>query len=218
MGGGARGSGGDGGGRGGPSLPSPPVPWLTELAVAAFGAVALVLALLRSDYDPLRRYVSEYAVGPGGWAMRAGFLALGAGSFNLVPDFLRARSPERLRAVGWALAVWGGAVVVAALFPVDPQGRPTTSSGAVHLAASGVGFLGLFAAMALAARRFRDADGWRDLAGLTRGFAVATPVAFLLEATVFATVGWVGAGQWILFGLAGAWLVVLARRPGVPGG
>lgn len=135
-----------------------------------------------------------------------------------MPGFLRARSPGGLGKIGWALAVWGGAVVVAALFPVDPRGTSTTPSGTVHLAASGVGFLGLFTAMALAAQGFREIDSWRDLANLTRGFAVATPVAFLLEATVFATVGWVGAGQWILFGLAGAWLVVLARRLGAPGG
>lgn len=217
MSGGRRGS-GDGGSQGGTSPPPPPVPWLTELAVVAFGAVALALAVLRSDYDPPRRYVSEYAIGPGGWAMRTGFLALGVGSLNLVPGLLRTRSPEGYERIGWALAAWGGAVVVAALFPVDPQGTPTTLGGTVHLAASGVGFLGLFAAMALAARRFRDTEGWRDLAGLTRGFAVATPAAFLLEATVFATVGWVGVGQWILFGLAGSWLVVLARRLGEPEG
>ena len=215
MGGNGGGSRDDGGRQ--PVSP-PPLPWLTELGVAAFVAVALALAVLRSDYDPLRRYVSEYAAGPGGWAMRAGFLALGAGSLNLVPGFLRARSPGGSGRIGWALAVWGSAVVVAALFPVDPRGTATTPAGSVHLAASGVGFLGLFAAMALAARAFREADGWRDLARLSRGFAIATPAAFLLEATVFATVGWVGLGQWILFGLAGTWLVVLARRVGDPRG
>ena len=193
-----------------------PVPWVTEVGVAVFFTVAFTLLLTRPDYHPIRRYVSEYAVGPGGWAMRTAFVMLGLASLNLVPGFLRGAGRERGRdarrgpgpdaqsadRVGWALGVWGVAVLAAAAFPVDVRGAERTGAGMVHLVTSGVGFVALFAAMGLAVRAFRESEGWRELARPTRWVAIMTPTAFLLEASVFSTAGWVGVGQWLLFGQA----------------
>ena len=206
-----------------------PVPWATETGVAAFFVVAFTVLLTRPEYDTVGRYISEYAVGPGGRAMRAAFVLLGLASLNLVPGFLRGpgsagteggrgvsggRVPSggRPARVGWALALWGVAVLVAAAFPVDVQGAEPTATGTVHLVASGVGFAALFAAMGFGVRVFRESEGWRDLARPTRWVAIATPTAFLLEASVFSTLGWVGVGQWLLFGLAGGWILVVGRR------
>jgi hypothetical protein len=36
----------------------------------------------------------------------------------------------------------------------------------------------------------------------------------VLEASVFSTLGWVGIRQWLLFGLAGDWVVTVGRRFG----
>lgn len=189
-----------------------PVPWLTEVGVGAFLATAVLLLVLRPDYDPLRRYLSEYAVGPGGWAMRVGFVLLGLASLNLAAGFRGDPGPADGRAIGWALAVWGAADLAAAFFPVDLQGEAPTTAGVLHLVAAGVGFVALFVAMALAVSRFRRSDRWSDLASLTRGFAIATPAAFVLEASLFSTLGWMGLGQWPLYGLAAGWLLLLARR------
>lgn len=182
--------------------------------MAGFFGVAVALMAARSDYDPVRRYISEYAVGPGGWLMRAGFALLGVASLNLVPGFLTWPGAARARArrVAGALAVWGAAVVTAAVFRVDLQGTAVTGTGTVHLVAAAVGFVALFLALAWAGRPFRETAGWNDLARSTRWVAVLAPVAFLMEATVFSTLGWVGVGQWVLFGLGGGWLLAVGRR------
>lgn len=188
-----------------------PVPWITEAGVAGFFGILLVLLLLRPDYDPVTRYISEYAVGPGGWAARTAFVLLGLASLNLVPGFLGPGAPARGRRVAVALSVWGVAVLTAAAFPVDPQGQAVTATGTVHLAASLAAFAGLTLAMAFAVGSFRATAGGRDFARPTRWAAIMTPTAFLLEASVFVSLGWVGVGQWLLFGVAGAWIAAVAR-------
>lgn len=194
-----------------------PVPWITETGVVGFFAIILGLLIVRPDYDPITRYISEYAVGPGGWAARTAFVLLGLASLNLVPGFLGAGAPARGRRVAVSLGVWGAAVLTAAAFPVDPQGQAVTPTGTVHLVASLVGFAALIAAMALAVGSFRATDGWRDFARPTRWAAMMTPTAFLLEASVFVSLGWAGLGQWLLFGVAGAWLYFVGRRFGSVG-
>lgn len=189
-----------------------PVPWVTEAGVVGFFGILLVLLLIRPDYDPVTRYISEYAVGPGGWAARTAFVLLGLASLNLVPGFLGPGAPARGRRVAVSLGVWGVAVLTAAAFPVDLQGEAVTATGAVHLAASLVGFAGLILGMALAVRSFRATEGWRDFARPTRWAAIMAPTAFLLESSVFVSLGWVGLGQWLLFGVAGAWILAVARR------
>lgn len=189
-----------------------PVPWATEVGVVGFFLTAAALLVLRQEYDPVRRYISEYAVGREGWPLRAGLAFLGLASLNLVPAFIGERGLRGDRRVGGALAVWSVGVLVAAAFPVDLQGRPVTAIGVVHLVASGVSFLALFVAMGLAARSFRRGPGWRPAAGPTRWVAVLTPLAFLLQVSVFASLGWFGVGQWAVLGLAGGWLLLLARH------
>ncbi|MGK7310849.1 MAG: DUF998 domain-containing protein [Candidatus Longimicrobiales bacterium M2_2A_002] len=191
-----------------------PVPWITEAGVVGFFTLILGLLIVHPHYDPITRYISEYAVGPGGWVARTAFVLLGLASLNLVPGFLGAGAPARGRRVAVSLGVWGAAVLTAAAFPVDPQGQAVTPTGTVHLVASFVGFAALIAAMALAVGSFRATDGWRDFARPTRWAAIMTPTAFLLEASVFVSLGWVGLGQWLLFGVAGAWLLAVARRFG----
>lgn len=177
-----------------------------------FFLIAILLLVIRPDYDPVSRYLSEYAVGWGGWALRMGFLALGLGSLNLVPGFFGPSGPDRGHRVGWPLGLWAVAVMVAAVFPVDLQGEPITGTGGVHLAAAGIAFIALFFAMGLAARSFRRSPGWQRLARPAVWIAVLAPVTFVLLSSVFVSFGWVGVGQWLVFGIAGGWLVLLARH------
>jgi len=57
--------------------------------ISCFGFAAIGLHFLRTDYDPLRRFISEYAVGPYSIIMRLGFFFLGTGSFALVVALYR---------------------------------------------------------------------------------------------------------------------------------
>lgn len=52
--------------------------------IGCFGFAVIGLHFLRTDYDPLQRFISEYAVGPYSIIMRLAFFCLSTGSFTLV--------------------------------------------------------------------------------------------------------------------------------------
>lgn len=186
---------------------NPPYPWVTEAGVAGFFLVAGFMIVLRDDLDPVLNYISEYAVGPGGWGMQIGFALLAVGSLNLTVGFFRSdQSPNGGRRVGTFLGLWTIAVIIAGAFRVDLQGTPITTVGVVHLLASLVGFVALTIGMAIAGFRFRANDAWQPLAKPTLVVAVLTALAFVLEVSLFSSLGWVGVGQWLLFIVAGGWL------------
>lgn len=47
-----------------------------------FILTVVVLPFVRHDHDPVLCYISEYAVGSGGCALRCGFVALGPRGYN----------------------------------------------------------------------------------------------------------------------------------------
>jgi hypothetical protein len=166
-------------------------PRLTTLSlggIAVFTGLVGLEHILRPDYDPIRRYVSEYAVGRYHEVMTVAFLALAGGSTALVVDLARTL-PEESRSTGGliCLGVWSGAVLVAGLFPTDlsgPDGLPEhpTRQGTIHGMAGVACFFSLPLAAILFGRRFRRDRVWRAHAGpsLTLGVLQYGAVALML--------------------------------------
>ncbi|HVA92054.1 MAG TPA: DUF998 domain-containing protein, partial [Chloroflexota bacterium] len=106
--------------------------------IAVFAGLVGVEHVLRPDYDPLSRYVSEYAVGPYHQVMTTAFFALAIGSAATVVRVSRALSaPARSRGGIVCLGIWSGAILVAGLFPTDlsgPNDKPEhpTTPGTIH--------------------------------------------------------------------------------------
>ena len=75
----------------GPSAVSRPsqtrsVTLLTAVALVGFGYFAACVTsmhLIRPEYDPVAETVSQYAIGPYGYLMTAGFFSVGAGVVSL---------------------------------------------------------------------------------------------------------------------------------------
>ena len=129
--------------------------------------VALAQALLREGFDLSRHSLSMLANGPGGWVQTANFAITGLMVLVAAWGVARALAP-RSRTTAWFLAGYGLSIVAAAIFtadPVDgfppgtPEGFPVSisTSGLLHFAAGGLGFLCLalsgFAAAAALRRR-----------------------------------------------------------------
>jgi hypothetical membrane protein len=113
--------------------------------------VALAQALLRDGFDLTRHALSVLANGPGGWVQTANFAITGLMVLAASVGFARALGPGS-RAATWLLAGYGLAIVGGAIFPADPvdgfppgtpEGMPTSISttGLLHFAAGGLGFL-----------------------------------------------------------------------------
>jgi hypothetical protein len=123
------------------------------VALAVFAAVSIAEHLLRPGLDPARHEISEYAHGPGGWAMTAGF-AMWAVSLSataaLVPADRRVlRSLLAVAALGmFVTATWRTQTSAGQL----PPGVARTAAGRLHDTGSGLTSLALLAAALLTTR------------------------------------------------------------------
>lgn len=134
---------------------------IATTGVVAFIIVVIVLIIVRQDYNPVKRYLSEYAVGPYGWVMQIAFCLLSLASFALAlglwsKGFDSGRSQLDIILLG----IWSGGGFVAGIFPVDLQGTPLTFVGAVHLVSSSIALLSLFVAMVVFGIKFRKDPSW----------------------------------------------------------
>lgn len=188
--------------------------WFALIAIAGitvFSVVVPAMHLLRPDLDPARRFVSEYAGGPYGALMTAGFVALGAGSLALALGLYRGASPAgRSRAGLILLAVWGVGGLVVAVFPADPQGAPPTTHGAIHGLAAAVAFFSLGPAALLLARRFGRDARWRPFRRTS--FVLGLLILAALITLVVSPPEFAGVAQRALLALDIVWLGAAALR------
>ena len=176
--------------------------WCGVGGAVSFVALFLVNDRLKPNYDPIRDFVSEAAIGPGGWVQITNFLTVGALLAFSSPALSRSVSRWTGRLVG----IVGVGLVNAGVFVTDPVPHDrTTWHGIAHNVVSIVVFASLSSAC-FTASRWRPSLGWR-VYSLATGMAV--PVLFAAAVTVTTTSGlWQRAT--ILVGWS--WLALLALR------
>jgi len=184
-------------------------------------AVGLAQAFVRDGFDFGRHPLSVLANGPGGWIQTANFVLTGLMVLAAAMGFGRAPG-RKSRGLTFFLGAFGVAMIVAAVFPAEPvdgfppgtpKGPPETISttGLIHFAAGGLGFLSLgiscfFAAWAMWRLRVSSLALLSLLSGLAVliGFfgGIMSPIG--IRGIWFAVVvGWV-------------WLAVLSLRLNSP--
>ncbi|GAA5037638.1 hypothetical protein HNP84_003173 [Thermocatellispora tengchongensis] len=169
---------------------------LLGLGVAAgpvYVTVALAQALTREGFDLVRHPWSFLANGDLGWIQTANFAVTALATIACAVGLRRALSPGR--GARWAprlVGAFGASMIGAAVFPADPAmgfpaGTPegpgvVTTSGMLHMAVGGVGFLCMVAACFAVAARFA-AEGRGGWAVYSRVTGVLFLGAFLGIAT-----------------------------------
>lgn len=163
------------------------------LAPAVFVAGFLVEGATRAGYSPWRHAVSQLSLGPG-WPVNVVLLLLGgAGLLGLAGALPRAlpgtdRPPWTPRLV----AIAGVALVLLAIFPIDPglgypPGQPAVHhwQGLVHGIVGTILFAALAAAPLTLARHLRGRTDWASW----RAYSIATgvTVAVMYPVTVVLT-------------------------------
>jgi hypothetical protein len=180
-------------------------------------AVSLIQAFVRDGFNLARHPLSLLANGPGGWVQTANFVLTGLMVLAAAVGFRRLLGPKS-RAVAWFLGGFGGAMIVAAMFPADPldgfppgtpEGFPTSisTSGLVHFIAGALGFIFLavscfFAARAMSRRNVSTLARLSLLCGLAVVLGFFSGMVFppgILGIWFAVLVGW-------------AWLGVLSLR------
>jgi hypothetical protein len=162
---------------------------LATLVVAGpvlFGTAATVLAFVEDDLSPSRSWVSDYALGSGGLALTAGFLAIAGSQAALAVGLHRTLQPSRRRTfVVWAIGLIAVTALLSGLFPSLLWTDPVTGDPAwhqvVHETAGTVGFPFVVAVQLVLRGAYRRDPRWRPFAGVQLLYAVA----FLVLLAVF---------------------------------
>jgi len=129
------------------------------VAMAYFAVAAVATHIASPQYDFVRNYISDYAIGPLGWIYASAFLASCVSCLALALALWQALRPEGLSRAGVALlGIVGITYVVDFFFPTDllaPGEPPRTMTGEVHFAAAGLGWLLFVASAFLITARLR---------------------------------------------------------------
>lgn len=184
------------------------------VAISYFTAIIIVLHFVRSSLDPMERPTSEYAVGPHGYLMTTAFLAVSLASFMLVIGLSRGIAPPAQSRIGLGLlGLLAIGVLVAMIFPIDPEGAARTTSGTIHRINGPLAFLSLSSGAVLVSRRLKEDERWQPAHRwaliLSVGMLtlwILTPLAIILDT------GIVGLVQRALLITFVAWFVLMATR------
>lgn len=148
------------------------------LGAVVFASSLAMLHAVRADIDWMRHYVSDFVNGPLGWVFVVGTAAHGLGNLGLSIGLYQSLAPGRWR--GRAAALLGLAatgIVIAALFPIEPEGQARSAIGLVHRAAAGGSFLLESVALYLFSTAFATSSRWRRYARLSFTWSAIAAVA-----------------------------------------
>jgi len=197
--------------------------WAGMLAPVLFVTVFTIAGLLRQGYDPLCTYVSELALGSGGWIQKLNFIVLGilmlVFSRGVATEFQIGKASKSGPVLLTIIALL---FIVSGIFIMDPTGTPpnqATIHGIIHGLAGGIIFTLMPVSCFVFLRRFHiDAD-WQLFQGwtLVLGNIIAAAVIMLtltskVPALQAAFAPWLGLIQRMIIVPFMLWLFLFAYR------
>lgn len=194
------------------------------VAGVVYLVVGVALAVTRAGFSFANHPLSVLMLGDQGWMQRANIIIAGTMVVAAAAGFSRGLRSASSRPVGGLLALYGVCLVLSGVFPPDPvagfppgaAGDVATTSGILHLAFGGLGFLALAATAIVLARWFatKGLDAWATRSRIAAGIIVlaflagaglATQTAGVVLLWLAVVAGWV----W----LAGASIAVYRTVP-----
>jgi hypothetical protein len=159
--------------------------WAGMLAPILFVSGFTIAGWLRQGYNPLSTYVSELALGSGGWIQISNFIILGilmlVFSRGVAAEFQTGKASKGGPTLLTIIAVL---FIISGFFVMDPTGTPlnqATFHGIIHGLAGGIIFTLMPVSCFVFLRRFRADPDWRFFQGwtLVLGTIIAAAVILL---------------------------------------
>lgn len=158
---------------------------------------------------------SDQRVGCGAKQLSNDQRLLGHGGGRAGPDTRALSGSNSLRAKVRLvlLGAWAAGVLIAMIFPMDPDGAPRTISGTIHETAGPLTFLSLTIGMALVSWHFKQSEKWRSFHRPALILSVVYLAAFLATFLSFVTgSGLTGRAQRIALATGVTWVILVATR------
>lgn len=149
--------------------------------------VAMQLVPPWSRVDPVRRTISEYALGPGGWLFDAVVVALALASVAVAAALVGSGLARVRAAPAVLLAVWVAGLLLVVVFEKTNWAVGPSLSGYVHRYASLAAFLALPTGALLLTR---GAAGWRARAVTVCALAAFAPFLVALATALLTGAPW----------------------------
>jgi Protein of unknown function (DUF998) len=186
--------------------------YVTVFSVAYYVLAIALLHVLRTDYDPGYRYLSEYVVGRYGALMTSTFFVLSVGSLSLSFGLWRSVSSKVRFLPGQLLwLTWACAVFLAGIYPGDLQGLPQTRTGQIHNQMGMIAFPSATLALPLLSLPLRWEERWRSVWRATVVLSLTVVVCFLmLDRLGEIRLG--GLDQRVFLAGTLAWMLIIGRR------
>jgi hypothetical protein len=185
------------------------------LVSACFGAMAL-LHILRTDLDPVRQVMSEYANGRYGAYMTAAFYLFGLAAIALAVRLRRAllspvtgRGDRGAAVVPILLSLAGLGLFLAGVFEVERPLVPDTIEEVIHSDAALAGFALMIIAMLVFAVVIRTDPRWVGFRGRAMWLAIIAALAGAASPIADRT-PWSGVAQRVLGLTVVLWLLLTA--------
>ncbi|AJY73522.1 DUF998 domain-containing protein [Paenibacillus beijingensis] len=199
---------------------------LSWASAVLFLVLLAALHVIKPEFDPSWRMVSEYAIGRNGWVMTVAFLSL---SVSCAALFVAIRSQIRTAGgyVGLTLLLISAAAIAAAAFftidPITASKDSLTTHGNLHGLASMIGNPGLTIAAILISRSLTRAPSWsparRSILWMSNLIWICLLLMLLTLAVMLPGSGGkfgpdvlIGWPNRLLMAAYGAWLISAASR------
>lgn len=189
----------------------------SSIAIAGFSvhiAILIALHVLSPEFDPLRQFMSEYAVGEYGWLLTIALVAVVIGCAALTIVLYRAYPPplrSRIGVICLGIATLASLLVIVPvdMQPLDLRGEAMTTNIRIHLVGGFVAVLAVLAGMLAISIRLTRYDLLNGPYRIVLVLAILAPLFFLAQVFIVdILLGLVGLAQRILVAIIQTWLIV----------
>jgi len=176
--------------------------------------ILITLHFLRPDVNPISQFTSDYSIGSFGFLMTIAFFSLSLGSLALVIGLYQGVSQQARSLIGLIfLGVWGVGLIIAGIFPLDPDTTQQTIAGKIAQVNAPLHVLSLAIGAILVSRRFKQDDHWRSLHGAALTLSLIMLALFIFVGFTAATGSEIaGLGQRFFIATTVTWLSLTAAR------
>jgi hypothetical protein len=182
------------------------------ICICLFIILVIVLHFLSTGYDPISSPTSAYAVGRYGFLMSIAFVSMSVGCFALLMGLNKGISRSAASKPGLVLfGVWVVGLWIAMIFPIAPDGTPSTTANSIHRINGPLIFLCLTISSILLSASFRRDDNWTSLYRTALGLSLVMLLIFITVLISFATgLSYEGLLQRLYLITFSIWFIVVA--------
>ena len=194
--------------------------WSGMLGTALFVCSFTINGLLRSDYNPMQRYISELSIGPQGWIQIGSFMFLGMSImlFSLgIKSAFPAENASRTATV--LFMIIGISYFLSGPFITDPQAmfdNQQTVHGIIHGVLGAIVFTLSAVSCFVLWRRFRVDKNWASLSAFSLIAGIAMSILIVLMKIGQLQTGllhdWAGAIQRCCLLISYVWIFIVSFK------